>query len=145
MVRSVGTAVATALALHPTETVRPAGMTPSQLRFVAVAWFPCSVMTAAQTPPSDVGVGNVHRSVHPLIAGPLFVMSTFAVNPPAQLLVTVYVQVTPVSAVAGRATAISEISVAAAVSQTRQFANRINFQAMAALYIRMVMRTTGPR
>ena len=89
MVRSVGTTVEAARALQPIEAVNPAGMALFQLMFVAVARFPCSVMAADQTVPSDVGVRNVHCSVHPLIAGPLLVMSTFAVNPPGQDVVTV--------------------------------------------------------
>jgi hypothetical protein len=89
MVRSVGTAVQAARALQPIEAVSPGGRVPFQLMFVAVAWFPCSVMTADQTPTSDVGVRNVHCSVHPLTAGPVLVMSTFAVNPPVQEVVTV--------------------------------------------------------
>ena len=89
MVRSVGTAVEAARALQPIEAVSPVGMALFQLMFVSVAWFPCSVMDADQTTPSEVGVGNVHRSVHPLTAGPLLVMFTFAVNPLPQELVTV--------------------------------------------------------
>lgn len=90
MVRSVGTPVDTAAALQPNDAVIPVGMVPFQLMFVAVATFPaCSVITADQARTSAVEVVNVHRSVHPFIAGPLLTMSTLAVNPPLQLLETV--------------------------------------------------------
>ena len=121
MVRSVGTPVDTAAALQPNVAVCPARMVLSQFMLVAVARFPaCSVMTAIQLWTFDVGVVNVQRSVHPLIAGPLLVMDTLAVNPPLQEEFTVYVQVTDVLAAAGRAAA-SGISVAATISQRKNF------------------------
>jgi len=137
MVRSVGTPVDIAAALQPNEVVAPLRMVPFQLMFVAVARFPsCSVMIADQPRTSAVGVVNVHRSVHPLITGPLLVMSTSAVNPPFQESDTVYAQVTAGSAAAGLVAAASGSSVAAAATQTRHCANPIDFHVMAALYIR---------
>lgn len=142
MLRSVGTLVDIAAALQPNDAVCAVPMVPFQLTFVAVAWFPaCSVMVASQLRISVVGVVNVQRSVHPLIAGPLFVMSTSAENPPVQELITVYVHVTAVCAVAGRAMAAIGISVASAIRQARKRANRINLLPMAALYIRTRIRT----